>query len=71
MMLVTTTTYNVASSGLGAVAFTAISSNGTGEGISAADLYRIEGHPLLVNNVRYDVDPTTVVLSNKTVLGVY
>lgn len=68
MMLITTTTYNVTSSGRSAIAFTAISSNGTGEGISASDLYRIEGHPLMVNNVRYDVDPNGVVLSNKTSL---
>lgn len=71
MMLVTTTAYNIAGSGLGAVAFTAIGSNGTGEGISSSDLYRIEGHPLMSNNVRYDVDPNGIALSNATTLGVY
>jgi hypothetical protein len=70
MMLVVTTAYRLGYTN-NSSAFTAISTNGTGEGISAADLYRIEGHPLLTNNIRYDVDPSQVVLSNKTILGVY
>ncbi len=69
MMLIVTSAYQLSADPM--TAFAAISTNGTGEGISAADLYRIEGHPLVVNNVKYDVDPSAVVLSNKTALGVY
>jgi hypothetical protein len=43
--------------------YIAISTNGTAEGTAAADLYRIEGHPLLTNNVHYAVDPSTIILS--------
>ena len=39
-----------------------LGTNGSGESISAADLYRIEGHPLIANHVFYDVDPTTIQL---------
>lgn len=42
-----------------------IGTNGTGEGQSAAELYRIEGHPLIANHVKYEVDPATIALSNK------
>jgi hypothetical protein len=34
-----------------------IGTQGSGEGFSAADLYRIEGHPLTRNNVRMNIDP--------------
>lgn len=37
--------------------------NGTGEGYSAADLYHIEGRPLVNDNVRVTVDPSAIVLS--------
>jgi hypothetical protein len=40
-----------------------IGTNGSCEGYSAADLYRIEGHPLLVDNVRSDVSPSTIPLT--------
>lgn len=36
--------------------------NGTGEGYAAADLYRIEGHPLIPNHTFYDVDPASINL---------
>lgn len=36
----------------------AIGTNGSGEGFASADLYRIEGHPLMSDNVRYLIDPT-------------
>ena len=39
-----------------------LGTNGSGEGLSAADLYRIEGHPLIANHTFYDVDPTTISL---------
>lgn len=42
-----------------------IGTNGTAEGYSAVDLYRIEGHPLVSNYVRYEVEPSTIQLSNK------
>ena len=40
-----------------------IGTNGSGEGYSAADLYRCEGHPLVNDNVRNDLNPSTVPLS--------
>ena len=39
-----------------------LGTNGSGESVSAADLYRIEGHPLIANHTFYDVDPSTVSL---------
>lgn len=43
----------------------AIGTNGTMEGYSAADLYRIEGRPLVNDNVRLSVNPSSIALSNK------
>jgi hypothetical protein len=40
-----------------------IGTNGSYEGYSAADLYRIEGHPYKNDNVRNDLNPSTVVLA--------
>lgn len=37
--------------------------NGSGEGFSAVDLYRVEGRPLVVDNVRVEIDPSSIVLS--------
>lgn len=42
-----------------------IGTNGTGEGYAAADLYRIEGHPLVCDNVRLIIDPATIPLSRR------
>jgi hypothetical protein len=42
--------------------------NGSGEGFSAADLYRIEGRPLLRDHVRMAVDPDEIVLNRSLVL---
>ena len=39
-----------------------LGTNGSGEGLSAADLYRIEGHPIIANHTFYDVDPSTIQL---------
>lgn len=64
MMLIATTGYNINSNGSKGYVF--VGTNGSGEGGSAVDLYRIEGHPLLVDNVRVDVNPNTIVLSNAT-----
>lgn len=60
MMAIVVTTSNPSADGEQGVSI--IGTNGTGEGSAAADLYRIEGHPILTNNVRYDVDPSTIVL---------
>lgn len=38
-----------------------ISTNGTEEGYSAADLYRLEGHPLLRDHVRVDFNPNVIL----------
>ena len=43
-----------------------IGTNGSFEGNSAADLYRIEGHPLVNDNVRTDVDPSQITLTKAT-----
>jgi hypothetical protein len=40
-----------------------IGTNGTGEGWSASDLYRIDGHPLTATRTPIVVDPTTISLS--------
>lgn len=42
-----------------------VGTNGTNEGYSAVDLYRIEGHPLDADHIRYDVDPSSITLSRK------
>jgi hypothetical protein len=46
-------------------AFVYIGTNGANEGYSAADLYRIEGHPVLNDNVRLDTNPATITLSRR------
>jgi len=43
-----------------------IGTNGTSEGSAAADLYRIEGHPLVSNRTKYEVDPNSIQLPNRT-----
>jgi hypothetical protein len=67
MLLVATTAYEIASGG---EAIMVLGTNGTGEGVSAADLYRIEGHPLMNHHARFDVEPADIVLSNRTDAGV-
>jgi hypothetical protein len=62
MMLIVTTATRCVGGG-SALARVIIGTNGTGEGVSASDLYRLEGHPLIRNNVGYVVDPTSIVLS--------
>lgn len=39
-----------------------LGTNGSSEGYAAADLYRIEGHPIITNHTFYDVDPNTIQL---------
>lgn len=43
--------------------FTAISTAGSAEGMSASDLYRVQGRPLLRDNEKTEVDPNEVDLS--------
>lgn len=43
-----------------------LGTNGTGEGASAADLYRVEGRPLVKDNVRLNIDPSSIILSKRS-----
>ncbi len=43
-----------------------VGTNGTNEGFAAADFYRIEGHPIEVDNVRIDLDTSAIALSKGT-----
>ena len=63
MLIVTTVQFKTSSTNTENVVF--IGSNGVAEGYAAADIYRIEGRPLLVDSDRYDIDPTTITLSNR------
>jgi hypothetical protein len=40
-----------------------ISTTGAGEGYAAVDYYRIEGHPIMNDNVRANIDPATISLA--------
>jgi hypothetical protein len=44
--------------------------NGSGEGLSAADLYRIEGHPIVKDNTMIEINPNVVTLARKISMGV-
>jgi hypothetical protein len=65
LMMLIVTNAHVAASG-GTPNYTLISTNGVEEGYAAADLYRIHGHPLMADNVRYEVDPSTITLAKRT-----
>ncbi len=68
MMLVTTTAEQLnPASGLQLKIF--VGTNGTGEGYSAVDLYRISGHPMEVDNIRFNVDPSTINLAKKSTIS--
>lgn len=45
--------------------FVGVGTQGTGEGLCAADLYRIEGHPLANDHVREDIDPSLIRLTRR------
>lgn len=62
MLLVVTTAGWLLNTGTKAQ-IVACGTNGTGEGYSAADLYHIEGRPLVNDHVRATVDPSAIVLS--------
>lgn len=63
MLLVVTTVWPLTGSLTDATLGTMINTNGTFEGWSASDLYRIEGRPLRVDGVRRDVTPSTIALA--------
>ena len=46
--------------------FITIGTNGTGEGYAAADFYRIDGHPMVRDNVRVLINPETIALSKRS-----
>lgn len=64
MMLVVTTARPQGSAGTNNVA--QVSTSGTGEGYSAADLYRIAGHPITIDPARSVVDPLAITLARKS-----
>lgn len=43
-----------------------LGTNGTGEGSGAVDIYRIPGHPMVVDNVRTEIDPSDITLSRRS-----
>jgi hypothetical protein len=43
-----------------------VGTNGTGEGYSAVDCYRLQGHPLVSDNVQFEVDPSSITLAKKS-----
>jgi hypothetical protein len=65
MLLVTTSAIPLDPS-IGHSLKTFVGTNGTGEGHSAVDLYRIAGHPLESDNVRIEVDPSSISLAKKS-----
>ena len=62
MLIVTSVQHRPASQTLTPSVIT-IGTNGAGEGYSAADLYRIDGHPLVRNNVHMQVNPDSIALT--------
>lgn len=60
MMLVVTTVTQLNANG--AYVMVLMGTNGTAEGLSAADLYHCEGRPLMRDNVRIDIDPSAIDL---------
>lgn len=66
MMLVVTMAHQLsANAASGTLLTTTIGTNGSGEGYAAADLYRLEGRPLAKDNVRLNLDPSTIPLSKR------
>ena len=66
LMLLVTTTATRLDTSLNSSLGTFIGTNGSGEGFSAMDLYRIEGHPMEADNVRFNVDPSSINLAKKS-----
>ena len=66
MMIVVTNVQRVTDEDNLTMGFVSIGTNGTGEGYAAADFYRIDGHPLIRDNVRVVIDPTIIALSARS-----
>lgn len=71
LMLVVTTqmmpTYDAPFLGFPITFQSIISTSGASEGNAAVDYYRIEGHPLVNDNVRMTVDPATIPLARNII----
>jgi hypothetical protein len=63
LMMLVVTSVNRLTNTSPALASVIIGTNGSNEGYAAADIYRIEGHPLMNDNVRNDLDPSTINLA--------
>jgi hypothetical protein len=68
MMVVLTTGFR-SDSLLESFSLTAISTAGTAEGLSASDLYHVQGRPLLRDNEKVEIDPNSFALSMGFQLG--
>lgn len=66
MLIVTTAIRKHTSNAIPAFVF--CGTQGSGEGFSAADLYRLSGRPLTNDGVRLNVDPSAIVLGHKVSL---
>lgn len=64
MMLIVTTANEMTASGSG-LQVVWLGTNGTAEGASAADLYHLEGRPLVRDNLGLTLDPSTITLSRR------
>lgn len=69
LMLLITTTAVPLNPAAGSQLKVFVGTNGTGEGYSAIDLYRITSHPMEVDNVRFDVDPSAITLAKKSTIS--
>lgn len=65
MMLITTEGHQL-QAGSNTNLSTFVGTNGTGESNAAVDLYRISGHPLEADHVRFGVNPSSINLAKKT-----
>lgn len=68
LLMLIATTARPTDSGADNINAVQVSTAGTGEGYSAADLYRLTGHPITNNPARSMVDPATIVLARASEL---
>jgi hypothetical protein len=68
LMLLVVTTAVRRIPGLVVPGFAFCGTQGSGEGFSAADLYRLSGRPLIHDGVRLNLDPSSIVLGHKVSL---
>ena len=64
LMMLIVTSVNRPALGTTSASSITIGTNGAGEGYSAADLYRIAGHPLMRNNIHMQLEVTAVPLAD-------